>query len=269
MNQSQLFNFNGQQVRTLVSNNQPYFVGKDVAEILGYGDTNQAIRKHVDDEDKLTRQFNGSGQNRTMTVINESGLYDLIFDASRQSKNPDIQRRAKKFRHWVTSEVLPSIRKHGAYMTDEKIEEVLLNPDTIIKLATELKTERERRSIAEQRVNELTPKASYYDLVLSNKSLVTITQIAKDYGMSGQAMNHKLHDLGVIYKQGDTWLLYSKYQRTGWTHSETIMVTKSDGTQKAVMHTKWTQKGRLGLYELLKRHGILPLIETADEKKGA
>lgn len=269
MNQSQLFNFNGQQVRTLVSNNQPYFVGKDVAEILGYGDTNQAIRKHVDDEDKLTRQFNGSGQNRTMTVINESGLYDLIFDASRQSKNPDIQRRAKKFRHWVTSEVLPSIRKHGAYMTDEKIEEVLLNPDTIIKLATELKTERERRSIAEQRVNELTPKASYYDLVLSNKSLVTITQIAKDYGMSGQAMNHKLHDLGVIYKQGDTWLLYSKYQRTGWTHSETIMVTKSDGTQKAVMHTKWTQKGRLGLYELLKQHGILPLIETADEKNGA
>lgn len=269
MNQSQLFNFNGQQVRTLVSNNQPYFVGKDVAEILGYGDTNQAIRKHVDDEDKLTRQFNGSGQNRTMTVINESGLYDLIFDASRQSKNPDIQRRAKKFRHWVTSEVLPSIRKHGAYMTDEKIEEVLLDPDTIIKLATELKTERERRSIAEQRVNELTPKASYYDLVLNNKSLVTITQIAKDYGMSGQAMNHKLHDLGIIYKQGDTWLLYSKYQRTGWTHSETIMVTKTDGTQKAVMHTKWTQKGRLGLYELLKRHGILPLIETADEKKGA
>lgn len=140
-NEIQLFNFDNQQVRTLAINDQPYFVGKDVAEILGYGDTNQAIRKHVDDEDKLTRQFNGSGQNRTMTVINESGLYDLIFDASRQSKNPDIQRRAKKFRHWVTSEVLPSIRKHGAYMTDEKIEEVLLNPDTIIKLATELKTE--------------------------------------------------------------------------------------------------------------------------------
>lgn len=268
-NEIQLFSFDNQQVRTLAINGQPYFVGKDVAEILGYGDTNQAIRKHVDDEDKLARQFNGSGQNRTMTVINESGLYDLIFDASRQSNNPEIKARAKKFRHWVTSEVLPSIRKHGAYMTDEKIEEVLLNPDTIIKLATELKTERERRSIAEQRVNELTPKASYYDLVLSNKSLVTITQIAKDYGMSGQAMNHKLHDLGVIYKQGNTWLLYSKYQRTGWTHSETIMVDKADGTQKAVMHTKWTQKGRLGLYDLLKQHGILPLIETEDEKKGA
>ncbi|WP_338432881.1 phage antirepressor KilAC domain-containing protein [Limosilactobacillus fermentum] len=193
--------------------------------------------------------------------ITEPQFYKLAIKASNQV--------AEKFQNWVTSEVLPSIRKHGAYMTNEKIEEVLLNPDTIIKLATELKTERERRSIAEQRVNELTPKASYYDLVLSNESLVTITQIAKDYGMSGQAMNHKLHDLGVIYKQGNTWLLYSKYQRTGWTHSETIMVDKADGTQKAVMHTKWTQKGRLGLYELLKRHGILPLIETVDEKKGA
>lgn len=260
-NQLQVFDFEGSNVRTITINDEPYFVGKDVATILGYKNTKDALLKHVDDEDKLGSRIATSGQNREMKVINESGLYSLILS----SKLPS----AKKFKRWVTSEVLPAIRKHGAYMTNEKIEEALLNPDTIIKLATELKTERERRSIAEQRVNELTPKASYYDLVLSNKSLVTITQIAKDYGMSGQAMNHKLHDLGVIYKQGNTWLLYSKYQRTGWTHSETIMVDKADGTQKAVMHTKWTQKGRLGLYELLKRHGILPLIETVDEKKGA
>ncbi|MCQ2007941.1 phage antirepressor [Limosilactobacillus fermentum] len=259
--QLQVFDFEGSNVRTVNIDGSPYFVGKDVATILGYKRTADALKAHVDDEDKLTRQFTDSGQSREMKAINESGLYSLILS----SKLPS----AKKFKRWVTSEVLPSIRKHGAYMTEEKIEEVLLNPDTIIKLATELKTERERRSIAEQRVNELTPKASYYDLVLSNESLVTITQIAKDYGMSGQAMNHKLHDLGVIYKQGNTWLLYSKYQRTGWTHSETIMVDKADGTQKAVMHTKWTQKGRLGLYELLKRHGILPLIETVDGKKGA
>lgn len=260
-NQLQVFGFEGSDVRTVNIDGNPYFVGKDVATILGYKRTADALKAHVDDEDKLTRQFTDSGQNREMKVINESGLYSLILS----SKLPS----AKKFKRWVTSEVLPAIRKHGAFMTDEKIEEAILNPDTIIKLATKLKTERERRSIAEQRVNELTPKASYYDLVLSNESLVTITQIAKDYGMSGQAMNHKLHDLGVIYKQGNTWLLYSKYQRTGWTHSETIMVDKADGTQKAVMHTKWTQKGRLGLYELLKRHGILPLIETVDEKKGA
>lgn len=260
-NEIQSFNFDNQKVRTLAINRQPYFVGKDVAEILGYKRTADAIRENVPDKFKGVGVLPTPGGKQRVTVISEAGLYKLAFKS--HAKN------AEKFTDWVASEVLPSIRKHGAYMTDEKIEEVLLNPDTIIKLATELKTERERRSIAEQRVNELTPKASYYDLVLSNKSLVTITQIAKDYGMSGQAMNHKLHDLGVIYKQGDTWLLYSKYQRTGWTHSETIMVTKSDGTQKAVMHTKWTQKGRLGLYELLKRHGILPLIETADEKKGA
>lgn len=263
MNEITSYVFDGSNVRTLVIDGQPYFVGKDVAEILGYANTRDALSKHVDSEDKNTVAIHDGIKrgNPNQTVINESGLYSLIIG----SKLP----QAKEFKHWVTSEVLPTIRKHGAYMTDEKIEEVLLNPDTIIKLATELKTERERRSIAEQRVNELTPKASYYDLVLSNESLVTITQIAKDYGMSGQAMNHKLHDLGVIYKQGNTWLLYSKYQRTGWTHSETIMVDKANGTQKAVMHTKWTQKGRLGLYELLKRHGILPLIETVDEKKGA
>ncbi|MGR5573037.1 phage antirepressor KilAC domain-containing protein [Limosilactobacillus fermentum] len=263
MNEITSYVFDGSNVRTLVIDGQPYFVGKDVAEILGYANTRDALSKHVDSEDKNTVAIHDGIKrgNPNQTVINESGLYSLILG----SKLP----QAKEFKRWVTSDVLPAIRKHGAYMTNEKIEEVLLNPDTIIKLATELKTERERRSIAEQRVNELTPKASYYDLVLSNESLVTITQIAKDYGMSGQAMNHKLHDLGVIYKQGNTWLLYSKYQRTGWTHSETIMVDKADGTQKAVMHTKWTQKGRLGLYELLKRHGILPLIETVDEKKGA
>nr|WP_317315374.1 phage antirepressor [Limosilactobacillus mucosae] len=260
-NEIQSFNFDNQKVRTLAINGQPYFVGKDVAEILGYKRTADAIRENVPDKFKGVGVLPTPGGKQRVTVISEAGLYKLAFKS--HAKN------AEKFTDWVASEVLPSIRKHGAYMTDKKIEEVLLNPDTIIKLATELKTERERRSIAEQRVNELTPKASYYDLVLSNKSLVTITQIAKDYGMSGQAMNHKLHDLGVIYKQGDTWLLYSKYQRTGWTHSETIMVPKTDGTQKAVMHTKWTQKGRLGLYELLKRHDILPLIETEDEKKGA
>ncbi|KRL76640.1 prophage antirepressor [Ligilactobacillus equi DSM 15833 = JCM 10991] len=189
--------------------------------------------------------------------ITEPQFYKLAIKANNSV--------AEKFQDWVTTEVLPSIRKHGAYMTDQMIEEVLTNPDTIIKLATQLKTEREGRLIAEQRVNELTPKATYYDQVLNNKSLVTITQIAKDYGMSGGEMNKKLHELGVIYKQGNTWLLYSRYQRTGWTHSNTIMVPRADGTEKAVMQTKWTQKGRLGLYEFLKKHDILPLIEQDDD----
>lgn len=251
----QLFKFKGRQVRTVTVSEEPYFVGKDVAEILGYKKPENAIANHVDDEDKTTTLIQGNGSNykSKAVIINESGLYSLILS----SKLP----QAKEFKHWVTSEVLPTIRKHGAYMTPAKIEEVLTDPDTIIQLATQLKQEREGRLIAEQKVNELTPKATYYDKVLSDKSLVTITQIAKDYGMSGRAMNKKLHELKVIYKQGQTWLLYAKYQKTGWTHSETVMVPKKDGTEKAVLNTKWTQQGRLGLYELLKSNGIIPLIE--------
>lgn len=253
--QPQLFNFQGQQVRTVTIDDEPYFVGKDIATILGYSNTRDALAKHVDIEDKNTVAIHDgiTRGNPNQTVINESGLYSLILS----SKLP----QAKEFKHWVTSEVLPTIRKHGAYMTPAKIEEVLTDPDTIIQLATQLKQEREGRLIAEQKVNELTPKATYYDKVLSDKSLVTITQIAKDYGMSGQAMNRKLHELKVIYKQGQTWLLYAKYQKTGWTHSETVMVPKKDGTEKAVLNTKWTQQGRLGLYELLKSNDIIPLIE--------
>lgn len=256
-NNVQTFSFESSQVRVVEINSEPWFVGKDVAEILGYKKPLNALATHVDEDDSLKQGLTDSlGRVQETIIINESGLYSLIL----ASKLPS----AKRFKRWVTSEVLPTIRRHGAYMTDQKIEEILSDPDTIIKLATELKAEREGRLIAEQRVNELTPKASYYDLVLKNQSLVTITQIAKDYGMSGKALNALLHDLKVQYKQGSTWLLYSKYQKTGWTHSDTIMVDRTDGTKKAVMQTKWTQKGRLGLYELLKSNGVLPLIEQDD-----
>ena len=253
MKDLQLFNFNGNQVRTVLIENEPYFVGKDVADILGYERSDNAIRNRVDTEDKLTHHISASGQRRNMYIINESGLYSLILS----SKLP----AAKEFKRWVTKEVLPSIRKNGAYLTTEKAEEILLNPDTIINLAQQVKNERQGRLIAEQRVNELTPKATYYDTVLANEALVSITVIAKDYGMSGTKMNMLLHDLKVQYKQGKTWLLYAKYQRNGWTQSETQMVRRKDGTEKAVLNTKWTQKGRLGLYELLKLNGALPTIE--------
>ena len=250
----QTFNFENQQVRTVEIENEPYFVGKDIAEILEYKEAHKAIARHTDEDDRMKYPIIDSlGRKQEVYVINESGLYSLILS----SKLPN----AKKFKRWVTSEVLPTIRKHGAYLTPDKIEEVLLNPDTLINLATQLKQEREARLIAEQRVNELTPKATYYDLVLANKSLVTITVIAKDYGMSGKAMNKLLHELGVQYKQGSTWLLYAKYQKTGWTHSETVMIKDKNGNDKAVLNTKWTQKGRLGLYNLLKENEILPLIE--------
>lgn len=256
MNDMQLFTFENQKVRTVTVDGEPYFAGKDVAIILGYGNPTKAIRTHVDEEDKGGSILDTPGGKQRTTMINESGLYSLILS----SKLPS----AKKFKRWVTSEVLPSLRKHDAYLSDKKIEEVLTDPDTLINLATQLKEEREGRLIAEQQVNELKPKATYYDTILANPALMTITVIAKDYGMSGAEMNKKLHSLGVQYKQGNIWLLYTKYQRLGWTHSETHMVKRTDGTEKAVVNTKWTQKGRLGIYELLKQNDILPTIERGE-----
>lgn len=254
MMEIQTFNFENQQVRTIEIENEPYFVGKDVATILGYSNTKDAIATHVDEEDRsvIQRSENTTLEipNRGLTVINESGLYSLILS----SKLPN----AKKFKRWVTSEVLPAIRKHGGYLTEQKLEEALLNPDTLINLATQLKQEREGRLIAEQRVNELTPKATYYDLVLQNNTLLSITKIAKDYGWSGTKMNHFLHENKVQFKQGDTWLLYQKYADKGYTQSKTNIV---DGGKKTVMHTYWTQKGRLFIYELMKSKGYLPVIE--------
>lgn len=162
-NKIQVFNFEEQGIRTMLIDGKPFFVGKDIAKTLGYKKPLNALATHVDEDDSLKQGLTDSlGRVQETIVINESGLYSLIM----ASQLPE----AKKFKHWVTSEVLPAIRKHGAYMTDQKIEEILSDPDTIIKLATELKAEREARLIAEQRVNELTPKASYYDLVLLRTS---------------------------------------------------------------------------------------------------
>lgn len=252
-NEVKAFNFESNEVRTVLIDNEPWFVGKDVADTLGYKNGSRDINTHVQDDDKLKYRISTAGQSREQIVINESGVFALIFGSELDS--------AKRFKKWVTSEVLPSIRKHGAYMTDSKIEEALTDPDTIIRLATTLKQERQEKLLLKQRVNELQPKADYTDSILQNKALVTITFIAKDYGMSGAAMNKLLHELGVQYRQGDTWLLYAKHQTKGWTQSETKEVRRADGSKKLVASTKWTQKGRLGLYELLKDNGVLPLIE--------
>lgn len=189
--------------------------------------------------------------------ISEPQFYKLAIKANNET--------AEKFQNWVTSDVLPSIRKHGAYMTPETIEKTITDPDFIIKLATQLKTEREGRLMAEQRVDELQPKATYYDTVLASSDLVTITTIAKDYGYSAQELNKKLHELGVQYKQSSMWLLYKDYSKLGWTQSQTHVVHKGDGNNKTVMNTKWTQKGRLGIYELLKQNNVLPLIESDNQ----
>lgn len=241
----QEFNFNGNEVRTFIQNGEVYFAGKDITEILGYQNSSKALSDHVDDEDKLNNESLVSLGQRGGWIINESGLYSLILKSKLDT--------AKRFKRWVTSEVLPSIRKRGLYATDE----LLNNPDLLIQVATELKNEREQRLIAEQRINELQPKATYYDLVLQNKSLISVSKIAKDYGKSAQWLNSKLHELGVQYKQGGTWLLYQKYADKCYTQSTTHVIDE----ERNKLFTKWTQKGRLFIYELLKNQDVLPLIE--------
>lgn len=225
--------------------------------MLGYSNSRDALAKHVDDEDKGVAKCDTLGGNQELTVINESGLYSLILS----SKLP----KAKEFKHWVTSEVLPSIRKHGMYAMDELIE----NPDLAIKALTALKEEREKtKKLAEtvavqsQQISELKPKASYYDVVLNCKDLVSVSEIAKDYGKSARWLNEKLHELGIQFKQGGKiWLLYQKFASKGYTSTKTQTYNGNDGNVHTRVHTYWTQKGRLFIYDLLKEQGILPEIE--------
>lgn len=249
----ELFKYEDKQVRTKVINDKIYFVGKDIADILGYKDTSDALKRHVDEEDKLTGCFTDSGQNRSMYIINESGLYSLILSSKLES--------AKKFKKWVTSEVLPSIRKHGAYMTKDTIEQAMQNPDFLIDLLTELKKEKEKINTLQETVKILQPKASYYDLVLQSTDLLSVTQIAKDYGMSAKQMNLLLANFEIQFCQRNQWLLYQKYANKGYTQSKTHDYIDNKGANHTSMHTYWTQQGRLFIYEKLKENGILPLIE--------
>ena len=222
----------------------PLFLAKDVAEWIDHSNPTEML-KTIDEDEKLNSTILSSGQKRRMSFLNEDGLYEVLM----QSRKPI----AKKFKKEV-KKILKEIRKNGMYATDELLD----NPDLLIAAATKLKEERTLRLVAEQRVNELQPKADYYDSILKNKSLVTITVIAKNYGMSGQAMNELLHKLGIQYKQSGTWLLYSKYQDKGYTHTELLPVQGSDNLKPS---TKWTQKGHLFIYNLLKENDVLPIIE--------
>lgn len=247
MNEVQLFNFENHEVRSLLLNNEPWFVGKDVADVLGYSNSRKALNDHVDAEDKNTVTIRDgiTRGNPNQTVINESGLYCLVLS----SKLPS----AKKFKRWVTSEVLPALRKTGQYQVKELSGQELM-AKALIEAQSVL-------AAKDKQIQEMKPKADYYDQILQSKSLVLISQIAKDYGMGAPTMNKKLHELGVQYKQGGQWLLYSKYQNKGYTHSRTINITRSDGRSDVRMQTEWTQKGRIFLYELLKKNGVITVIE--------
>lgn len=158
-------------IRTIEKDGEPWFVGKDVATALGYSDSFGSLKKHVDEEDKLVCQIDSAGQKRDITIINESGLYSLVLS----SKLPT----AKKFKRWVTNEVIPSIRKHGAYMTPETLEKVLLSPDTLMQLAQNLKDEQEKRKVLETKIEQDKPKVLFADAVATAQTSILIGELAK------------------------------------------------------------------------------------------
>ena len=241
MNELQIFN-NPEfgEIRTVEVDWEPWFVGKDVTLALGYSDTDQALRKHVDEEDKLTRQFNGSGQNRVMTIINESGLYSLVLS----SKLPG----AKRFKRWVTAEVLPSIRKHGAYMTPETLEEAILNPDYIIKLATALKSEQDKRKALEAANSALTvekqimqPKAEYFDDLVDRNLLTNFRETAKQLGIPPKKFVNFLLEKKYVYRDKRGKLLPYEDRNNGLFEIKECFNEKTrwSGTQTLI-----TPKGR-------------------------
>ena len=202
--------------------------------------------------------------------IPENIFYRLAMKARNET--------AEKFQAMVADEIIPSIRRHGAYMTEDTLRKALNSPDFLIRLATKLKDEQERNRALEGKVEELessvrtmdrvigelAPKANYVDIILKSSSTVLITQIAQDYGMSAKALNRKLAELRIQRRVGRQWILYAEYQGKGYVHSKTIDIVHSNGRPDVMMQTEWTQKGRLFLYEELKKHGIYPMIERAE-----
>lgn len=195
---------------------------------------------------------NSSPQVAKGDFISEPMVYKLAFKANNAL--------AEKFQDWLATDVLPQIRKHGMYATDELLD----NPDLLIEVATKLKEERTKRLIAEQKVAEYEPKITYLDTILASKDTVSTSQIAADYGMSAIQLNKLLHQLGVQRKVSGQWLLYKKHMNCGYTKSHTSEINQSDGTVKIVMSTKWTQKGRLFIYNLLKDEGYYPQMDLWD-----
>ena len=239
MNEIQIFqNQEFGAIRT-ISNEQGdvMFCAKDVAEALGYNNTMKAVRDHVDEEDKLRERIVLSGQNRQAIFINESGLYALILSSKLES--------AKRFKYWVTSEVLPSIRKQGGYMVarpEETDEEILARALQIMQAAV-LRRDEE--------IARLKPRAEYADHVLDSITCITTTQLAKELGMTAQELNRRLCELHVQYWQSGQYMLYAEYARQGFAKSRTRTHTVVDGTVLTEVYLVWTERGRDFIHRLL------------------
>ena len=231
------------QIRTCMVDGETYFVGKDVASALGYVNPNKAMIDHVDDEDKLTSRIVMAGQNRQVIIINESGLYALILSSKLEG--------ARRFKRWVTSEVLPAIRKNGRYELEQQV----------VKVEEQNRELESRNAYLEDISAYQKPLTDYARHILSSQQTVTVTQIAQDYGFTAVRFNELLMHLRIQHKVGGQWILYAPHVHRGYVQSFSSYYVQPDGEVQVKVHTRWTQVGRLFLYEELKKAGILPLIE--------
>lgn len=230
------------EIRTVQLNNETYFVGKDVAKALGYGEgksLNNAIANHVAEEDKGVTELMTPGGKQNMTVINESGLYALIFGSKLES--------AKRFKHWVTSEVLPSIRKHGVYAVDELLE----NPDMAIKAFTALKEEREKNKLLQADNDRMKPKEIFADAVATSHTTILIGDLAKILKQNGVEIGQKrlfawLRDNGYLIKRNGTDynMPTQKAMERGLFEIKESTVNNPDGSVRINRTTKITGKGQ-------------------------
>lgn len=239
-----------------VEGEEVLFSAEQVAKSLGFTQTKN--RKEYIRWETISKYL--SQQVGKLDFISEPMVYKLAFKANNAV--------SEKFTDWLAVEVLPTIRKHGAYMTNEVIEKTLTSPDFIIQLATKLKDEQEARLELEKENSQLsldlaeaTEKTRYLDSILDSPDELIVKQIAQDYGISAVKFNQILNKLRIQYKQNNQWILYSKFQGKGYIKSRTFNYIGSDKKQHTRINTCWTQKGREFLYRKLKKAGYLPVVE--------
>ncbi|MCL1882471.1 MAG: phage antirepressor KilAC domain-containing protein [Defluviitaleaceae bacterium] len=249
------------KLEVIMIGDKPYFPAVECAEVLGYSKPHNAVSRHCAHSLKRgvgTNTANQHGSNSGKQVVEkifipEGDLYRLII----RSKLP----AAVRFEAWVCDEVLPSIRKHGAYIQEDVLEQMRNSSEFADELIRRLSQEREKNEALLTHINKTAPKVRYTEIVLRCPEAVQASILAKDYGMSAVAFNKLLHKLGIQYRVGRTWLLYAQYQGNGFT----ITNTYAKNGMVTLVHTCWTQRGRYWLYGLLKSKGILPEVESLGE----
>lgn len=242
-------------IRVVEIDNEPWWVLSDVCKVLGLT-TPARVAERLDEDEKGVSLIHTPGGNQKMTIVNESGLYNVII----RSDKPI----AKSFKRWITHEVIPSIRKTGSYALPQAQTPPL--PTDYLSALRALVSEVEKNIELTQQVEELKPAKQYVDLILSSKEALTVTQIAADYGLSAYKLNKILNEERVQRKVNGQWILYHDKMGNGYTDSQTVPITRTDGSNDSVVHTRWTQKGRLFIHNILERRGIKANMDKQDSE---